>query len=249
MFTEERHNIILQELKIKGIVSVSDLVKLLNASESTIRRDLNSLDDIGLLKKVHGGAITMDENTTHDYNVNIRQSLNLEEKKKIAKYATSLIKEGDTIYLDAGTTTELIIDFITINNIIVVTNGIVHAKKLLEKNIKTHILGGEIKAITEAVIGSYAIENLKRYNFTKGFFGTNGISNFSGYTTPDMSEGLVKAEAVKMCKEAYILADESKFEKVSFVTFANIKDATLITNHINENTNYNTKVIEVNNND
>jgi DeoR family fructose operon transcriptional repressor len=250
MFTEERHNIILQELKINGIVSVSYLVNILNASESTIRRDLNALDNAGKLIKVQGGAVTIDEDSfTHDYNVNIRQSLNLQEKKLIAKYATSLIKDGDIIYLDAGTTTELIIGYITIKNIIVVTNGIVHAKRLLEKNIKTHILGGEIKAITQAVIGSYAIENLKKYNFTKGFFGTNGINNVNGYTTPDMSEGLVKAEAVKRCKDSYVLADESKLEKISFVTFANIKDASLITNRLVDNTNYNTKVIEVNKND
>lgn len=251
MFTEQRYNIILEELKVKGIISVTDLVKILNTSESTVRRDLNALDSEGLLKKIHGGAIQIGESASkHDYKVKVRQSLNLDEKNEIAKKAASLIDEGDVIYLDAGTTTENIISFISTNNITVVTNGIVHAKKLLEKGIKTFILGGEIKYITEAIVGSTAVEDLKKYNFTKGFFGTNGVSNKSGYTTPDINEAMVKAQAIKRCNEAFILADTSKLEEVSFMTFAEIKDATLIITKIDENTNtYDTNIIEVVEND
>jgi DeoR family fructose operon transcriptional repressor len=251
MFTEERFNIILQELKVKGIVSVVDLVKLLDASESTVRRDLNSLDSEGLLKKIHGGAIAIDENTSkHDYKVNVRQSLNVEEKCEIAKYAASLIEEGDVIYLDAGTTTELLINFIEAKNITVVTNGIGHAKKLLEKGFKIYILGGEVKSITEAVVGSTTVQELKKYNFSKGFFGANGVSNQSGYTTPDVNEAMVKSQAIKMCQKSYVLSDTSKLEKVSFVTFGTITDSTLITVRINgKPISYDTEVIEVVKND
>ncbi|MVX65838.1 DeoR family transcriptional regulator [Clostridium chromiireducens] len=247
MFTEERFNIILQELKVKGIVSVTDLVKLLDASESTVRRDLNALDNEGLLKKIHGGAIAIGESTSkHDYKVNVRQSLNVDEKYEIAKYAASLIEEGDVIYLDAGTTTELIIEFIDAKNITVVTNGIVHAKKLLERGFKTFILGGEVKAITEAIIGNTTVEELKKYNFSKGFFGVNGVSNQSGYTTPDVNEAMVKAQAIKMCRQSYVLADQSKLEKVSFITFGAITDSILITTKIDRNNiSYDTNVIEV----
>ena len=98
MFTEERHNIILRELKIKGMISVNDLVKLLNTSESTIRRDLNTLDSEGLLKKIHGGATLVGEKASrHDYKVNVRKSLNLDEKRKIAIHAASLIQDEDVI--------------------------------------------------------------------------------------------------------------------------------------------------------
>lgn len=251
MFTEERFAIILQELKVKGIVSVTDLVKMLDASESTIRRDLNALDSEGLLKKIHGGAVAIGESTSkHDYKVNVRQSLNVDEKSEIAKYAASLIEDGDVIYLDAGTTTELLIDFIKANNIIVVTNGIVHAKKLLEKGFKTFILGGELKAVTEAIIGSSTVEDLKKYNFSKGFFGVNGVSNQNGYTTPDVNEAMVKSQAIKMCKESFVLADQSKLEKVSFITFGAITDSALITTKIDgNNISYDTNIIEVMKND
>ncbi len=251
MFTEERFNIILQELKTKGIVSVTELVKLLDASESTVRRDLNALHNEGLLKKIHGGAISIGDNTSkHDYKVNVRKTLNVEEKQLIAKKAASFITDNDVIYLDAGTTTELLIDYIETNNILVVTNGIVHAKKLLEKGIKTFMLGGEVKAVTEAIVGSNAVEDLKKYNFSKGFFGSNGVSNKSGYTTPDINEAMVKAEAIKRCNESYVLADESKLDEVSFITFGNISDSVLITRSIGGNINdYDTKVIGVEEND
>ncbi|SFC90817.1 DeoR/GlpR family DNA-binding transcription regulator [Clostridium uliginosum] len=251
MFTEERCNIILQELKVKGIVSVMELVKMLDASESTIRRDLNNLHNEGLLKKIHGGAVLIGESTSlHDYMVNVRQSLNVDDKTQIAKYAASLIENGDIIYLDAGTTTEILIDFIKAKEITVVTNAIVHAKKLLEKNIKTFILGGELKIITEAVVGPTTVEDLKKYNFTKGFFGANGVSNQNGYTTPDINEAMVKAEAIKRCNEAFVLADESKLEEVSFITFGAIKDATLITSKIKDiDIKYDTNVVEVSKND
>jgi len=251
MFTEERYNIILHELKKKGIVSVTDLVKMLDSSESTIRRDLNALDKKGLLKKIHGGAISIDEGfSKYDYRVDVRQSLNVDQKYETAKRAASLIEDGDVIYIDAGTTTEALIEFIKAEDITVVTNGIVHAKKLLEKGFKTFILGGEIKASTEAIIGSNTVEQLKKYNFSKGFFGVNGVSNKNGYTTPDTNEAMVKAQAMKMCKESFILADASKLEKVSFATFGTITDATLITNKIDENNvSYDTNVIEVIKND
>ena len=251
MFTEERFNIILQELKKKGIVSVTDLVKALEASESTIRRDLNTLDKEGLLKKIHGGAISIDESSSkYDYKVDVRQSLNVDEKCEIAKHAASLIEDGDVVYIDAGTTTELLIDFIKAENITVVTNGIVHAKKLLEKGFKTFILGGEVKAVTEAIIGSNTVEDLKKYNFSKGFFGVNGVSNKNGYTTPDVNEAMVKAQAMKMCRQSFVVADASKLEKVSFATFGVITDSTLITTKINDNNIiYDTNIVEVTKND
>jgi DeoR family fructose operon transcriptional repressor len=103
-----------------------------------------------------------------------------------------------------------------------------------------------VKALTEAIVGSSVVEDLKKYNFSKGFFGVNGVSNLSGYTTPDVNEAMVKAQAMKLCKESFVLADESKLEKVSFITFGAIKDSTLITTKISDNSiNYDTKVIEV----
>lgn len=246
MLTEERYHIILEKLKMDGIVSVNELINSLETSESTIRRDLNSLHKLGKLKKVHGGAVLLEDNYAKgDFKVSIRKGINIKKKTIIARYAASLVKDNDVIYIDAGTTTEIIIDYITAKNITVVTNGIGHAKSLLEKNIKTYILGGEIKSITEAVVGITAVDNLQSYNFSKGFFGANGISENNGYTTPDLNEAMVKTEAIKRCAKTYILVDNSKFEETSFITFCRLQDAIMITDEI-DNISYDAEIIEAN---
>ena len=250
MLTEERHKLILEKLDKESVVYLNDLVKILDTSESTIRRDLTALDKAGLLKKVHGGATSLKEIriNTSDEIIENRQNLNMEEKLQIAKYAASLIEDDDFIYLDAGTTTELMIDYIKNTKAIFVTNGIVHARKLIKKKCTTYILGGEIKLLTEAIIGVETVRALKKYNFTKGFFGTNGIDIERGFTTPDLREAMVKEEALFRCKEKYILADKSKFDQISSITFGKVEDAKIITTVL-ENNAYrrNTEIKEVSN--
>ncbi|EJO5346799.1 DeoR/GlpR transcriptional regulator [Clostridium botulinum] len=247
MLTEERYEVILTELKHNSVVYVSELTEKLNASESTIRRDLNTLHKEGKLTKVHGGAIALEKSiNTTEHKVIVRQSLNIDEKIQIAKYAASLIEPNDFVYLDAGTTTELMIDFIKEKEAIFITNGIDHAKKLIQNQCRAYILGGEVKWATEAIIGIEAINSLKKYNFTKGFLGTNGISKERGYTTPDIREALVKEEALGRSKDAYVLADDSKFDEISSVTFGDINKATIITTKISDNKYKDlTKIVEV----
>lgn len=248
MLTEERYKIILCELNEKNSVTVTELVEHLNTSESTIRRDLNALDKLGKLNKVHGGATLLSRTLkTKEDSVTHRQHLNMDEKEIIARYAAGLIEEDDFVYIDAGTTTELMIDYITQKKAVFITNGIGHAKKLIQKDCRVYIVGGELKITTEAIIGAEAINGLRKYNFTKGFFGANGISIESGYTTPDIKEALVKEEALKRSNQAYILSDKSKFNSISSVTFGNIKDARIITTKLEDNKfRKETEILEVN---
>lgn len=231
MLTEERHKLILEKLDKESVVYLNDLVKILDTSESTIRRDLTALHKAGLLNKVHGGATSLKDIkiNTFDEVIENRQKLNMEEKLQIAKYAASLINDNDFVYLDAGTTTELMIDFINNTKAIFVTNGIVHARKLMKKKCTTYILGGEVKLLTEAIIGVETVNALKKYNFTKGFFGANGIDIERGFTTPDLREAMVKEEALNRCKNRYILSDKSKFDQISSITFGQIRNANIIT--------------------
>ena len=230
MLTEERFAKILSTLDRTGSVTVQQLMAELNTSESTIRRDLTALDASGQLTKVHGGAIlkntvysTIDDEVIH------RKEQNREAKEKIARYAAGLIEAGDFVYIDAGTTTELMIDYITERQAILVTNAITHAKRLAEKGCKVYILGGEFKAVTEAIVGEEAVATLEKYNFTKGFWGTNGISTKKGFSTPELREAMVKKKSMENCKECYVLADDSKFNQISSVTFAPFESATIIT--------------------
>ena len=97
---------------------------------------------------------------------------------------------------------------------------------------KVLLVGGELKSTTEAVIGNQAMNTIRGYHFTKGFFGTNGLTRKSGCTNPDANEAAVKAAAMEQCRECYVLCDSSKFDNISSVTFADFYRSTIITDRI-----------------
>lgn len=233
MLTKERQNTILNELENKGAVTVTELVEQLGASESTIRRDLAVLDKMGKLQKVYGGATAIEhEYVTGEYDVHTKSQLCIEEKRAIAQYAATTIQDEDFVYIDAGTSTQMLIEAITNSRATFVTNGIVHAKMLIARGCKTYVLSGLVKPATEAIIGADAINSMKKYNFTKAFLGTNGIHTDYGYTTVDTEEAMVKQEAVNNSYVSYILADHTKFGKVTSVSFAPIRKSCIITDRV-----------------
>ncbi len=250
MLTEERFSEILRLIEQQKAVTVSELTHLLGASESTIRRDLNVLHERGLIRKVHGGATALQSvrdiyNTAED-TVSEKRAQNRQEKLRIARYAASLVQSGDFIYLDAGTSTDALIDYLPDRKAVFVTNALSHAQKLVQRGFTTYILGGEFKLATEAIVGSEALSSLQKYNFTKGFFGTNGVSPSSGFSTPDINEAMVKTKAISRCRECYILSDSSKFNKVSSITFGEFEHATVITTLLNDSNYRNCKnIVEV----
>ena len=230
MLAEDRCKKILDILDSMGSVTVQQLMDELNTSESTIRRDLVAMDKKGYLTKVHGGAIANNTNIhTQDEKVINRLKQNRSEKEQIARYAASLIVDNDFVYIDAGTTTAIMIDY--------VTNSLTNAKRISDRGYTVYILGGEFKSTTEAIVGDEAVVTLDKYNFTKGFWGTNGITVKNGFTTPEIKEAMVKKKSMENSKEKYILADDSKFSQVSSIKFADFEDAVIITNALS-NDNY-----------
>ena len=230
MLTEKRHEIILQLLRKKGSITVNEIKDELGISESTIRRDLNTLDEEGRLVKVFGGAVSVNYGFSgKEPTVSQKKESNLETKKSIARYAAALIEPDDFVYIDAGTTTGCMIDYIKEKRATYVTNAVTHARSLAIAGFRVILIGGELKGSTEAVVGSSAVEALKEYNFNKGFFGANGISIKSGITTPDISEAAVKRMAAAHCSCKYVLADSDKFDNISSVTFARLDEVKFIT--------------------
>ena len=167
MLAEERVKKILSIVDSEGSATMQQLIDALKISESTIRRDLISMDQKGLLIKVHGGAISNKTSIrTQDEKVNKRETQNSEEKRLVASYAAKLINDDDFVYIDAGTTTASMIDYITAKRAVFVTNSFSHAKKLSDKGFQVYILGGEFKSTTEAIVGEEAVFALDKYNFT-----------------------------------------------------------------------------------
>ncbi|MBB5264092.1 DeoR family fructose operon transcriptional repressor [Catenibacillus scindens] len=237
MLTEKRQEEILEMLHQKGSVTLQELKDHFKISESTIRRDLNALDAKGALTKVFGGAVrSEDPMDIKEEQVSNRETLNADAKAAIGQYAASLIGPDDFVYLDAGTTTGFMIPYLTQRSAVFVTNAVSHALSLGRSGFRVILIGGEFKSITEALVGNEAYVSLEKYNFTKGFFGANGVSPSAGYTTPDINEALVKKCAMDHTQNPYILCDSSKFYHRSPVTFGDFSRAKIITEMIPDKT-------------
>lgn len=248
MLTEERFNAILSLLEGKKAVTVQELSSLLNISESTVRRDLNTLSEQGRLNKVHGGATVKKNDNgviSTEEDIRTKSTHHMAEKELIAKYASTLIRNDDFVFIDAGTTTEKLINFIPSScKATFVTSGIVHAKKLIYKGLRAFVIGGELKLTTEAIVGVTAVENLNKYNFTKCFLGANGIDKNRGLTTPDIDEAILKNRAYENSYITYVLADSSKFNRVFAVNFGTLNRTCIITDKLSDEEYKNYTVIK-----
>lgn len=233
MLTQERYQMILALLSEKDAVTVAELSSLLGISESTIRRDLNSLAEMGKLNKVFGGATAIHTSAgVTETSFEVREMEMSEEKTAIARYAATLVLDGDFVFIDAGTTTYRLIDFLTNTKASYITNGVAHARKLVRRGFDTYIIPGRIKPTTEAIIGATGINMLSRFNFTKSFVGTNGIDLQTGYTTTEIDEGQVKEAIVRHSNMTFILADRTKFRRVFPISFAELNKCCIITDAV-----------------
>lgn len=228
ILTPERHQLILKVLQEKHIVKIHELVELTASSESTIRRDLVQLEESNYLKRVHGGASLL-QGKRSEPSIVEKSTKNLQDKKAIGHFAAQFVNEGDSIYLDAGTTTMQMIPYLKEKDITVVTNGLTLLEPLLENEIQTYLLGGLIKAKTRALIGRGALDHLESYRFDKCFIGVNSVHPIHGFSTPDPEEALLKQKAISLGRDIYALVDPSKFGEISFAKIADIDKATIIT--------------------
>lgn len=236
MIGEERRARILEMVNTQGAVSLTELVERLDASESTIRRDLMALHAEGAIRRVHGGATkaSTSDFVMSDQSLLGRQTMHMAEKRAIGAYAASLISPDDFVFIDGGTTTECLVDAITETRAIYLTNSLPHAQKLLAKGCRTLLPGGEVKSMTEVLVGSETVNHIRRYHFTIGFWGTNAVEIETGFTTPEFSEAAVKQIALEQTVDPYVLCDSSKFSKVSLITFAEFDAAQIITDQVED---------------
>lgn len=232
MLAEERFAKILDLLAEKRSATVLELCEALNASESTIRRDLTELDRLGKLNKVHGGATLPDSQFLADeLTMDAKQALAIAEKRDIARAAAMLIRPQDFIYIDAGTTTLALVQALSGSALEAhyVTNGIAHARLLAQKGCKVFVPGGMLRPNTEAIVGAAAVASLQAYNFTKAFLGANGVDLQAGFTTPDPEEAAVKATAVRHARESWFLVDSTKFARVYPAVITELQGGAILT--------------------
>lgn len=233
MNRQQRWSKISDILKEKQSISTEELIRLLNVSPATVRRDLQDMEDLKIISRFHGG-VKINAKQYDEPHMIIKSETNTKEKKAIAITAASLIKDHQMIYLDAGSTTLEIIQYIHAKNITVVTPGIRHILELAKKDINTIVLGGPLNPATEAVAGRNTVEQIRSMYFDIAFIGTNGIHEKIGFTTSSETEAATKSAAIKQSKAPYIVTDSSKFFLLNPVRFAEISDAVIISDSIPE---------------
>ncbi|MDO5330055.1 MAG: DeoR/GlpR family DNA-binding transcription regulator [Bacillota bacterium] len=219
----------------KKYVSLHELMSATKSSESTIRADLIELSDNGKLIRLRGGAQALNDNSlSFELNVEAKMKIEPEAKRKIGQFAASLIPHDSFVYIDAGTSTFFLLDYISTDNAKFVTNSVIIARKLKSQGHTVYMIGGEFKSTTDAFIGPLAMDTVSKFTFDLGFFGCNGVDKEQGITTPEFEEAMVKKAAMAQCKKLYVLADHTKFGKKTAVVFHPYTPEEIITDYCPE---------------
>lgn len=218
MFALERQKKILEMLAEDGAVAVSRLSAVLSVTEETIRRDLEKLEKQEALRRTHGGAVPIDE-STYEMSLEKRKSTNTEAKQKLAEAALLHIVSGDTIFLDASTTTFFIAKGLKkLNNITVITNSLRVVTELSgNENIKTIAVGG-IVSNNQSLVGSLAEKSIiENYVANKMFFSSKGITVDAGILESNEKECGIKQRMMENSGLKYYLCDSTKVGRIGFV--------------------------------
>ena len=223
MYATERQREILERARADGRVEVKRLADDLDVTPETVRRDLTALERLGVLRRVHGGAIPV-ERLGFEPAVADREERLAGQKERIAKLALDELPDGGSIIIDAGTTTVRIARMLpTDRELMVVTHALPVANLLVSMpNVTVYLLGGIVRARTLAAVGDWTRSNLADVFVDVAFLGTNGISVEHGLTTPDLAEASVKRALVAAARRTVVLADHTKVGRADFVHVAPI---------------------------
>jgi DeoR/GlpR family transcriptional regulator of sugar metabolism len=223
-----RHERILALLKQHGLVSVQRLARAVRASDMTVRRDLAHLEERGLVRKLHGGAVLLVGKAEESHFSTTREE-HVEEKRAIAKQAAGLVAPGSVVALGAGTTTWHVAQVLAErSDLSFITNSPNIALTLDRGQGNIILTGGHLRTPADALVGPPALWTLERLQSDMLFLGANGIDLKAGYTTPILEEVEVNAALIRKASRLVIVADHSKFGRVTLATFAPIETAQMV---------------------
>jgi DeoR/GlpR family transcriptional regulator of sugar metabolism len=203
-------------IRERGVIRVEDLCRQLKVSAPTVRRDLDQLERINAIRRVHGGAVSMESRLEEPVFAD-KTARAVREKRRIAEAALAFVEPGDTLYLDGGSTVlELARLLRDRTNLTVVTNSLHAAHELAGRGPRLIMIGGELRRLSQALVGPLTRLVLHELHLDKAFMGTIGFALKEGLTTTDPSEAFTKEVVMGQARQVIILADSSKAGKVSF---------------------------------
>ena len=210
----EREQTILEILSDDSSATVTDISGRLEVSTVTIRNDLAGLAEKGLIVRTHGGAIP-----AFHPSISTRQHDNVKAKMRIAKAAAALVRDGDTIMIEAGTTTALVAKYLLgKRDVHVVTNStliIPHAR--FNPGMQLTVVGGEFRPATESMVGPVALRDLEQFHVRLAFIGTDGFSLQAGLTTHLVEGAEIVRKMAAQAEMTVLVADSTKYGRIGFV--------------------------------
>jgi len=226
---KERHTEIVNLLQQEKRVLVSELSKSFAVSEVTIRKDLQELEQMGLCRRFHSGAASIDQ-TAFDVPVRQKETENRQQKQQIAKAAVEMLGSCNSIILDAGSTAHFIARFLPRNKKLrVVTNSLLVGAELGEfSNIDLLLTGGNVRHESQALIGPIALASLSKVNVDIAFIGAMGVSARNGFTSATILEAQGKEAMLLAARKKVVVADHSKLNKAAFAPFARIDEVDML---------------------
>jgi len=200
----------------KGVLRIEEICSQLRVSPATVRRDLDQLEKSGSIRRVHGGAVSI-ESRLEEPLFDDKASIAAREKHHIAEAALQFVEPGDTIYLDGGST---VLEFARLlhdrTNLTVVTNSLRAAHELAGRGPRLILIGGELRRLSQTMVGPLTRCILEQLHVDKAFMGTIGLALEEGLTTTDPSEAYTKELVASHARQVILLADSGKAGKVAF---------------------------------
>lgn len=230
VLSEERRKRILELIEENGSAAVADLSSLMNVSMMTIRRDITHLASQGLVVKTHGGAVLPWESTASEPRYEVKTKVNVEEKQRIGVAAAGMVRDGETVLLDSGSTTfQIARNLKSRRDLTVVTNDLVIASDLSKSpSMSVLLVGGSIRPAIFSTVGPYAEEMLRQLSVDKAFLAADAVSLEKGILNSNPEEVPIKRLMVRAGREVILVVDHSKFDKLGLSLVCNIEDVDMI---------------------
>ena len=233
MIKQKRYERILEIVNDMRVVSIDDFCEKLGVSKATVRRDLIYMDEAKMLKRTHGGAVSMVKPALEDVPISMRQRMFKEEKERIAQAAAAMIQDGTTIFIGSGTTLrELAMRLVDFRKLTVLTNDIGVAYDISQRTTNDLIVtGGMLKQSTATLAGSFAESIVRDLHVEMAFLSADSVKPRAGFMDNNIGEVAIKRLMIENSGKSVMLCDQSKFTSSAFMSICPLSGVDLtITN-------------------